>query len=1634
MKKVLLLISLLCVVVFTSAFSVVEWRDSIYQQIKTETIKALKDNLKKDVSIGKVEGRIVGQVVFHDVIIPGFAKAKKIYVNYGLIKFAYKRDVIPAISKITIVGGDFEVRRDRSDRLNVLHLLPEGEPGGPPPPPFRAKLIFKNCRVNYRDYKGFRKSFAFFGEKMRDVNGSIDFGKKDRIKMNLSGKIDEKPSPTIARIKASVDFKKEKFKYTISAQRLDLKKWGNYLIAFDPLSFKGGKVNLSLTLSTPKIQGRPFSINGDFSFFNASAELGEFVAEKTSGKMLLNDQGLTLKDSSTEMNGLRIKASGQLLDFARQNLDFTLSFNDGDLRNLVSIFPQTRNLDLSGRGNASFRLHGTVLAPKASGKISVRPGKFYAQEFSGNANFNFSQKLLKIDIPNIRLKKGSLAGSCQIDFSKESPTLLVNSHLKEVDLASAAQDVPGIAGSISGELTLAGPLNKLRGELSADLSQAEFLGQPIEKTSARFIIKDGEVLLEHLTATSKTALIRSSGTITRDLNFDFRANAQGIELSGKGLLGKMEATVDSFEGSIGWKLDEAFIASPLKKLKAAGKIALSNGQIGEQSFDLATGNIHLGDGLLRIEDVTFKRKESSLKASGQTGLGYPTHLEITGEQIDLEDLKIANIILPKEAKNPGGKASINILITGDISRETHLTSFDPLLDLNASGEVSLINGKLADLKVNRCAINFKWQNRTLSFPECILETPNSKVNLNLTYENGKKLKGSLTGIIDFFEFRKFTTKYGRLGGKLGLNLVAEGPSPNPNFAATFWIDDFRLNDLEFKNVEGSLAYSQNILTVTKPLVFRNGENEFKISGRADLSALQTEKPDEAYLDLGLEIIQAELSSALRLIEKINNEYSRRFYAPTAGGKARINLAALALPSLQQFTDRGRLNLYRKNGKTEYFLKTWNSLYRTEAKAEIEPEEDHLGGALKGKISLRGKINNLSGKFKGEVEEGFYQNYAFDKLQLEASLRGNQIKIEKLELAKKMGKLSAQGEISGDGKLDLKLIAKSMPLDILKIFFDQEFKGEFNMRAALAGRLEDPQLSASVSGKNLTFSGVHFDKASIALTKTNGHIFIHEFSLQDDGNLSSISGTIDLSPPGSLNLEARLKDNAVGLFNLVSKDVKWVRGKADASLKIQGPLLGPRIDGELSMKDAAIYVKAIDSEIKKIKGGAKIENNLAKIPALTGIWQGERTKGYQNFVGLAGSIDLSRIFSENKMVTLNLALSPSQFYVTLPNLFTGAVSIKKAHLFGPLSFDLSSGPTLVGQAEVNNAIINVSKRANGKKKIFPLTYDLDLVLDQNVYVVMGDVATFDLSNIFMSLEIMCDDLKLTGTSAHPSLLGKIALERGTVTIFNREFSLLSHAQQEKYYLLNPDKIKDNIAHFTGEKGEEGIRPDVTITAKVDVEEAEEDESGELNKKKVTILSRLKGVIGATDQERGLQISFDSFVENRDKKPLLASYSEQEVKVMLLPDFIKSLTGVSKGEEVDANLVVADYISSRFQTFIFRGIERELEQRFGLESLTLEYNFGKDIRQAMGVTEKRLLEEERPDWRVGFVKGFFDKFYLDVKYSQANLETGRVETYLNYELTYKLSPIWSIIYYRDPSSPQELISGDEKITLKAGFSFW
>ncbi|NQT28931.1 MAG: DUF748 domain-containing protein [Candidatus Saganbacteria bacterium] len=1638
MKKKLVLFCLCLAIIFSSAFSISKWTDSVYTKIKDQTIMGLKEAFNVNIEIGGVGGIVAGQVVFYDVVIPDFVQAKKIYVNFNLLELAWDRNIVPAISKITIVDGEFKVLRDSSSQLNVLSLVPKADPGTPPPPVFRGRIVFKDCQVDYSDQIGFRSKPEPFSETVSQIKGEVGFQKKDTILISLSGKTQENSPLQVSGVS---NLKNGDYNINILAKKLPLAKWGNYAVPLDPLNFCGGDVDLAIKLSPPKTTGWPLSLLGDFSFHNASLKVGEYTLEKGNGALLMDDENLDFKNLTLLVNGVPLTINGVFSSFTKQKLDFNIVSTNAPLSDVVALLPQTKDFDLKGLGNTTFHLSGTVPAPVLAGTIQIKEGKVYGQPVSGKAKLNYAQNILDIKIEPINIYQGEIIGDAKIDFEKDTPTLSFKGLLDGLDLKLMSNRAPGIVGKLFGELVLSGPINNLDGTLGGRVSGGMFMGQPIDKISATFETADGNIYLKSFVARSENASLTAQGTISKEGQFDFTATAQGIKLAGQGVLGTMEAVVDNFSGNLNFKLDQQFLNAPLKKLSASGEATLSHGKIGQQLFDLAEGKFSMGGGRIEIEEVLFSRRQSSIKAAGQTGIGVPTDLKIYGESINLEDLKILNYFLPEEAQNPTGSANIEIAINGEISAQSDLGSVAPLLSLTTSGKVDLWDTSFADIPITSAQINFLLKEGLLSFSNCSLKTPRTDLAWSLNYLPPSNLTGNVVGIIDFSDIRKFTTKYGELDGVLGLNLLVSGNLNDPVYSASFWLEDFQFNRVNIDSVSGSVLFANKQLSFPKPILIINKENKYEIRGVANLAPLLAGDPQNSYLNLTLKFITADVAQTLKLFKDISFELSRKIAPQNTTGQVSIDLSSLIFPTVFDFKVGSKILLYVAGQLNDCFLEIWD------AATKITPEEegplvlDNMGGELRGSISIEGKTKNLSGTLLAEVKNGYYKDFTFKNLKVNSSLENQIISIKNFDLRKGRGKFVAQGKIGLTSEtLSLRLGAEQLPLDTLQLFFAKDFSGNFDMSASIEGTVKNPLFTVSLSAKNISLANVAFDQLYLNVEKNTEKILLNDLTLIEKQDISNAHGSLDLSREGNIDLEALLKNNALGLVNLFTDEITWKAGTALASLEISGPLQKPDINGALSLEGTTIYVRAIDSNVRDIAGEVTISHGLVDIKALTGIWIGKTSRNKPNALGLAGTINLNGLFLTEGVAQIYLVLSPTRITANLPNLFKGQIDLSDIKLEGPLYIDFSQGPKLSGNAKINNALITLKSTGGGggggdnkAGKVFPLNFDLNVGLKKNVYVVMGDIATLDLSNLFMNLQIESDRLKVLGNLAYPSLLGKIHIDRGSINIFNRGFTLLSPDEQKKYFLLDPDLIAENVAVFKGLEGEAGLMPDVTLTAKVDVINSETI-NDQVVETKVIIISRLKGMIGSTNKDEGLTTTFYSYIEDDTRSPpqiTPAGYSEQEIKVMLLPDFIKSLAGIDKGN-VDANAVLADYLNSRLQAVLFRGIERELEQRLGLERLTLEYNFGRQLRQEMGVDETGRYEDQ-PDWRIGFVKGFFDKFYVQFRYSETYRE-GSPENAYDYQVTYKLSPICSIIYYEEPPNPSNLNVGEKQITLQTGFSFW
>lgn len=1556
------------------------WTAPLYNQIKNETLKQAKAALTKDISIGKASGNIIGEIVFEDVNISGFCQAKRVKINYNLIELALKRDIIAAINKISIDQANFKVYRDKKDQWNVLNLPKPQQPGGPPAPAFRSKIYFTNSTVNYIDELGFKPNASTFFAKINNVKGELNIKNQDHLFFSLTALLDNQP----LRLDGSFFPEINKLNLKLNAKNVKLGLWANYCLPIAGLETLDGKADVDLELFPARIRSWPIGINANYTLKQAKLEFAGFEIDRANGQINMQDDELEATINSAMV--------------ANKELNLLTSINRLDLKTNLSTAVIKGNIDLD--------------------KSTI-----YQQSFFGKANFDLAHKVLQLDFNKINAYQGTLSGTCALDFVPVIPNINLDAKLENFSFGAIAQNTPGLAGQINGKLSCNGPIDNFKGKLETSLKSGTLFGQKLEQLNLNFNYARGDFFIEKLQALAPTATLNANGEINKDLSCNFNAQAQGIRLAGHGILGNMSALIEDFNGDLQFKIDQKFLGAPLKYLQAHGEVVLKQGQLGEQSFDIAQGKIKIGNGIISFVDARIQQNASIIYLSGQAGIGAPTDLRIQGNRLELADLKIFNYILPDFSQNPTGEVTINLNIFGDLSAETKFLSIDPLFNLNATAEAYLSNALVADVPIKTGRLAFAWKEHRFSLSRCELAMPDSFIDLNISQEKNSQLKGRAKVLIDLALLQSITGKYGNLDGTLALNAEINGNENKPLIATSFELNKVSYNNMDFDKIEGSLNYFDQQILLPKPIIFSKANSSYILTGNMLLTNPLT-------IDLALEAKNSTIPKLTDLILKLEEEYYRRFSAYSDKDKINIDTSAFLFDNYANFrSKKTNVRLYSLDKKQKGYINIWETLLKqTQTKNEAQTN-NLINGQINASLSLKGKVNDWQGSTSINIDGLEYKNVKFGNLIAQARLIDNSVEIIKCELSNDKTKAALSGKINLNGNLNLTLKGDYVPLNYLKPVINSDLQGFANLEAKIRGNFSDPDFALSAKSLNPSIGNLKYDRIDLLVNKNGKTLDIQKCNISHNYMVSGLSGEVTLAENGPLDLNIYLADNAIGIMNLFSDQAKWQEGKGLVKAKIEGTLDNLKIDGKISLNEVRLRLPAIESELLHITASAEIINSQLSLPRLSAIWQNQKAN---NNVGLAGTIDLSQALRQIKM---DLTLTPGNYYINMRNLYKGGLLLKNAQLKGNYNLENGTGLTLLAKAELENAVLYLSNSNNGPKP-FPLGLDLDLKIKKNVYAVMGDIWNTDLSNTFMNLEINTDFLAIHGTLAEPSLRGKLNIKRGNLSIFDRDFTLVSPEQLKKDFNFSAETAKENIAQFNGAPGKEGMVPRIILTAKTEAENIKIDTAtnAQINEK-IIILAHLDGLLGSSDIDQGLKIKFTGYKEENNSY-LLASYSEQELKVMLLPDFLKSMIRDSNGidNKVSSNAMVADFINNRLQALVFRGIERDLEQRLGLESLTLDYNFGKDIRKAMGDTEDTHFEQQRPDLAVGFAKGLFDRLYIDVRYFQnTNQLSNRSNNFWNYQLTYKLTPVWSIIYYRDPDTITNPSVFYQKMSLEGKYSF-
>ncbi|MGA8086991.1 MAG: translocation/assembly module TamB domain-containing protein [Terracidiphilus sp.] len=335
--------------------------------------------------------------------------------------------------------------------------------------------------------------------------------------------------------------------------------------------------------------------------------------------------------------------------------------------------------------------------------------------------------------------------------------------------------------------------------------------------------------------------------------------------------------------------------------------------------------------------------------------------------------------------------------------------------------------------------------------------------------------------------------------------------------------------------------------------------------------------------------------------------------------------------------------------------------------------------------------------------------------------------------------------------------------------ESDLDGTVSVQGPLA-RPSDMRGEARIQDLAVTIAGVHL-KSDGALHASMGdskitldplHVTGEETDMRVQGSLS-LTGKrqLDLAANGTINLK---------LAETIDPDLK-ARGTTTFRVEAHGPLNNPGLSGRIDFQDASLALEDLPNSLSQLHGTLEFNQNRLEVKSLTAMSGG-------------GLLSVSGYLAYQHGIYADLALQGKSIRIRYPQGVSSAADIN-LQLQGTQSNLLLSGNVMITRFTVSPELdfVALAAQAGKSQPIAPQDAPsnhirLDVRIQsspqlnfQNAYAKLaGDV-----------------DLRLRGTIAAPSLLGRISITEGSATIAGTRYEL----QRGEITFTNPVRIEPLI---------------------------------------------------------------------------------------------------------------------------------------------------------------------------------------------------------------------------------------------------
>ena len=375
-------------------------------------------------------------------------------------------------------------------------------------------------------------------------------------------------------------------------------------------------------------------------------------------------------------------------------------------------------------------------------------------------------------------------------------------------------------------------------------------------------------------------------------------------------------------------------------------------------------------------------------------------------------------------------------------------------------------------------------------------------------------------------------------------------------------------------------------------------------------------------------------------------------------------------------------------------------------------------------------------------------------------------------------LTAHGQTALGGDYDTRAQLDFSRFDIGALIRLAHIKG-LNGQSALAGtvtlegplaRPSDMRGEARLQELAATVSGVYL-KSEGGAHLTLDHAIVHLDPLHVTGEQT------DLRAQGSLSLKDKneLEFSASGTINLkvaetIDPDLT-ASGNASFQVEGHGPLMKPNLRGSIDFQDAALSLEDVPNGLSQLHGTLEFNQNRLEVRSLTAMSGG-------------GQLSVGGYLAYQHGIYADLTATGNGIRIRYPQ---GVSSLADAtlHLQGLQNNLLLSGDVLITRFTVSADldIAALTAQANAVANIAsPDAPSNHVRLD--VHITSSPQLNFQNAYAKLAGNV---DLRLRGTLASPSLLGRISIIEGSAILAGTRYEL----QRGDIYFTNPVRIQPSI---------------------------------------------------------------------------------------------------------------------------------------------------------------------------------------------------------------------------------------------------